>query len=439
MNSRNSSAALLRRTSRWGRTALLGAGLALVGTSNAQTTIISASGDGGFQTGGTFALNNWTLVNGTPTATQNQWIIGPAATSGVGSGNTAYITNNTGTSAYAYSNGSAQYIVHFYRDVTFPAGETAISLNFDWRGVGETTAFDGLQVSLASTSTTPVASATAPSGSVSGPIVAGATVVGNILYFNQATATNTTISIPGSVAGNCSSANTLRLIFTFRMDGSVGTSPATAIDNISLISSTPTITAAGGTYTIDNTLPTAGSNFQTFTAAINAANGATGCGALTGPLVFNVSAGQTFNENVPALTASGNSAINSISFVKSGVGANPKITPTGSGGSADFGFCISGGDFISINGIDIDASAVTAVEYGFLIRNASATNGAQDNTIQNVAVNMGTRGTSTTSYGILQTVSSTAAVWFLPTPPARTAATSITTSTSRTSGTRVCT
>jgi len=39
MNSRNSSTALLRRTSRWCRTALLGAALALVGTSNAQVTV----------------------------------------------------------------------------------------------------------------------------------------------------------------------------------------------------------------------------------------------------------------------------------------------------------------------------------------------------------------------------------------------------------------
>jgi len=376
-------------------------------TTNAQTPLISPSGDGGFENGSTFAANNWILVNGTPTSTLNQWIIGPSSTSGVGTGNSAYITNNTTTSAYAYTNNSAQYIVHFYRDITFPAGETNITLSFDWKGVGETSAYDGLQVSIAPTSVTPTAAATAPSGTVSTAIVAGATFVGNALYFNQSTATNTVISIPASLAGNCSSSSTLRLIFTFRMDGSVGTSPATAIDNISLTSSTPTITSAGGTFTINNTLPTSGTNFQTFSAAISAANSATACGALTGPITFNVSAGQTFSENVPALTASGSSALNYIRFLKSGAGANPKITPTGSAGSADFAFCVSGGDFITIDGIDLDASAGSAVEYGLLVRNASSTNGAQNNTFQNMVINQGTRGGSNTSYGILQTVSST--------------------------------
>ncbi len=33
----------------------------------AQTTLISATGDGGFETGTTFALNNWTVVNNATT------------------------------------------------------------------------------------------------------------------------------------------------------------------------------------------------------------------------------------------------------------------------------------------------------------------------------------------------------------------------------------
>lgn len=201
--------------------------------------LINSAGAGGFQLGSTFAANGWTVVNGSATATQNQWFLGTSATSGVGTGNCAYITNNTGTGAYAYSNASAMYIVHFYRDVTFPAGATNISLSFDWRGVGETTAYDGLQISLATTATIPTAASSSQSGLVTGAIVSGATVVGDVLYFNQSTATSTTVSIPGSAAGNCATNNTMRLIFTFRMDGSVGTSPATAIDNIHLTAAPP--------------------------------------------------------------------------------------------------------------------------------------------------------------------------------------------------------
>ncbi|MBK8470918.1 MAG: hypothetical protein IPL33_01180 [Sphingobacteriales bacterium] len=44
-----------------------------------------------------------------------------------------------------------------------------------------------------------------------------------------------------------------------------------------------------------------------------------------------------------------------------------------------------------------------AVEYGYLLRNASATNGAQNNTIQNTTITLGSRAGTNTSYGILQT------------------------------------
>lgn len=493
-----------------------------------QTTLISPSGDGGFENGADFTTNGWTLVNGTPTSTQNQWYLGSSATAGIGSGNVAYITNNTATGAYAYTNSSAQYIVHFYRDVTFPAGETQITLSFKWKGVGETTAYDGLQVAIAPTSVTPTAATSAPSGSVTSVIVSGATYVGSVLYYNQATETTATISIPAATAGNSSAASTKRLIFTFRLDGSYGTSPGTAIDNISLISSlpvpimavkgnsvviadgditpsftdntdfgaileagavtkaitytisntglaalnltgTPLVSISGanasdftvttfpvtpvaattgtttfvitfdpsatglrtatvsianddatvnpydfaiqgtgavllnGTYTIDNTLPTAGVNFASFTAAINALNV-----GISGPVTFNVAAGQIFNEIPPAITATGTS-LNTITFQKNGAGANPKITPSGTTGTADAGLIISGGDYIMFDGVDIDASAVTAVEYGYLIRNASATNGAQYNTIKNcsITLNRGSNSATSNSSAIFQTASST--------------------------------
>jgi hypothetical protein len=402
----DSFSTLLSCSRQWCTTTLLVMLLLTIGDANGQTTIISPSGAGGFELGSTFGDNGWTVVNGTATSTQNQWFLGLSSTTNVGTGNCAYITNNTGTGAYAYSNAAAMYIVHFYQDVTFPAGETNILLSFNWRGVGETTAYDGLQVSLAPTSTTPAATASSQSGLVSGPIVSGATVVGNVLYFNQNTEQTATITVPVSAAGNCTSSSTRRLIFTFRIDGSAGTNPPTAVDNISLVSSAG-IPLTGGTYTIDNTLPTGGSNFNSFTAAINAANGIATCGVLTGPLTFNVSAGQVFNENPPALTATGNSAANFILFQKNGAGTNPRITPTGSAGTTDFGICISGGDFITFDGIDIDASAAAAVEFGYLVRNASASNGAQDNTIRNTTVTLSSRGGSNTSYGILQTANLT--------------------------------
>ncbi|HRD54464.1 MAG TPA: hypothetical protein PKY96_17630 [Flavobacteriales bacterium] len=161
---------------------------------------------------------------------------------------------------------------------------------------------------------------------------------------------------------------------------------------------------AGGTFTIDNSLPTAGSNFNDFTDAINYLNLLSVCGPFTGTYTFNVAAGQVFNENTPVLTASGSPG-NTITFQRSGVGANPVITPTGTAGTADAGITISGGDHIVFNGIDIDASAVAAVEYGYLIRNRSATDGATFNIIENCTIRL--NRTNTTSRGILQTSTTT--------------------------------
>lgn len=361
--------------------------------STAQTTLINPSGDGGFENGSTFASNGWTVVNGSATSTQNQWYIGTSAAAGIGSGNVAYITNNATTGAYAYTNNSAMYIVHFYRDITFPASESAISMNFILRGIGETN-YDGLQVSLAPTTTTLSASATNIAGIVNAPLVSGATVIGSLLYSGMSAATPVNIVIPSSFAGT-----TQRLIFTFRLDGSAGTSPATAIDNISLVSQIAA-PLCGGSYTIDNTQTTSGSNFASFTDAINYLN----LHGVSCATVFNVKAGQSFNEDVPTLTVSGTST-NTITFQRSGAGANPQIRPTGTAGSADFGVCVSGGDYFTFDGIDINVASGSAVEYGYLIRNASPTNGAANNTIKNCRIVLNRSNTS--SYGIFQTTTTT--------------------------------
>ncbi len=158
----------------------------------------------------------------------------------------------------------------------------------------------------------------------------------------------------------------------------------------------------GGTFTIDPTLPAAGTNFQTFTEAINFLNSQGDC--IGSPVVFNVADDQVFNENTPAITASGNS-VNTIIFQKDGTGANPRIVKTGTTATNEFGLAIHGGDYITIDGVDIAAATGTALDYGYVIRNASATNGADHNTIKNgkVVVGMG----YTSSRGIVISSSTT--------------------------------
>lgn len=149
-----------------------------------------------------------------------------------------------------------------------------------------------------------------------------------------------------------------------------------------------------GVYAINNTLPTTATllhngtdNFNSFTDAINALND----NGVSGPVIFGVMSGQAFPEDCPAITATGTST-NTITFTNTG-GANPIIQPTGGAGSTDAGITISGGDYFTFNGIDIAGG--NAVEYGYFIKNASATDGAMNNTISNSKITLDKTNTST--------------------------------------------
>ncbi|HQI71225.1 MAG TPA: hypothetical protein PLT47_10770, partial [Bacteroidales bacterium] len=100
-----------------------------------QTVLISPTGDGGFETGATYAANGWTVVN----SATNTWQVGSVAVPFAGS-NSAFISNDGGVS-YAYTNTISQ-TSHFYRDVTVPAGESQILLSFQWKGNGDEVIID---------------------------------------------------------------------------------------------------------------------------------------------------------------------------------------------------------------------------------------------------------------------------------------------------------
>src|SRR5690349_23729808 len=86
-----------------------------------QTILIDPAGDGGFENGTTFPANGWTLVTGTAT---NKWWVGNFAAQSAGT-KCAYISDNASGTTYNYSITAAS-VVYFYRDITFPAGETEI-------------------------------------------------------------------------------------------------------------------------------------------------------------------------------------------------------------------------------------------------------------------------------------------------------------------------
>ncbi|OBX21499.1 MULTISPECIES: T9SS type A sorting domain-containing protein [Bizionia] len=197
--------------------------------SYAQTTHINPTGDGGFETGATFAANGW-LSNTPGQQNRNQWVINTGSTPGFSGTNSAYVTNarNTAPSPHTYNNGTTS-VSHMYRDISIPAGEPYITLNFDWVCDGEGT-FDRMRIWVVPTTFTPTYgnqignAGTAPTGRIQ--------IGGD--FSEQIAWSNSTESLPIAYAGT-----TFRIVFEWRNDGSLGGNPPIAVDNISLISDLP--------------------------------------------------------------------------------------------------------------------------------------------------------------------------------------------------------
>jgi hypothetical protein len=207
-----------------------------VSISHGQTILINPAGDGGLETGADFATNGWIVDNGTQA---NQWAIGTVSASP--NNNAAFISNDAGVSwAYTLTTSS---VVHFYRDITFPPGETDIQLTFLLKGIGETS-YDRLRVYLVPTTTTPVSGTALTTGQI-----------GNANYNLQGAWVTVGLQVPASAAGT-----TQRLVFSWANDASLGTNPPVSIDNISLKSQIPY--TMSGLYQIDNTMSTGGMTFK---------------------------------------------------------------------------------------------------------------------------------------------------------------------------------
>lgn len=144
-----------------------------------------------------------------------------------------------------------------------------------------------------------------------------------------------------------------------------------------------------GTYTI-GALPA--DHFSTIKMAVDTLNTYGVCG----PTVFNIPAAYT--ELLTArinLTATG-TAINTITFQKAGLGANPLLTAyagafTPSSATPDGMWALVGSDYITIDGIDLydpNAANPATMEYGYGLFKAGTSNGAQYNTIKNCTVTL---------------------------------------------------
>jgi len=441
--------------------------LLFVNIGHGQTTLIDSIGNGGFESGITFPANGWTVVNGT----KNQYYIG--STPGSHSGTNTAFSGSSSTTWAGTANSSTN---HFYRDITFPAAETKITLKFYYKlSVVEPT-FDFLKVFLIPTTTTPSAGTALTSGQIG--LSTG--------YDIATTWTLVSITIPPSVAGT-----TKRLVFSWKVNIYTPFS-AVAIDDISLISMLPvpgnaapvafnptsisqtamnigwtdnstnetafrvyrssdniSFTKVGsdivstttegtgsnysqmqtgllpgttyyykiaavadtesnyltasqatnplvpmtGSWTI-NPLGSGGTNFTTFAAAINYLNlNGVGLGGVT----FNVVS--DFTETAPiggfVITASGTIS-DSVIIQKNGTGANPLITAPLLTISTNYDgvIKIAGGDYITIDGIDITentGNTTYKTDWGYALVKGSASapfNGCQNVTLKNCNISL---------------------------------------------------
>ena len=184
-----------------------------------QIVLLSPTGDGGFETGATFAANGWTAVN----SNASLWEAGTGAVQYAGNRGAYTINNTPGTWSYLTTGSRTS---HFYRDIAIPAGASTITLSFYWKGRGEAN-WDRALVYTAPTTVTPVANAPASNATA----IAGATLVWTQPNVQPVPPTYAlaTVPLPNALAGT-----TVRIIFTWQNDASGGVAPGAAIDNIGL-------------------------------------------------------------------------------------------------------------------------------------------------------------------------------------------------------------
>ncbi|WP_129020278.1 T9SS type B sorting domain-containing protein [Edaphocola flava] len=248
--------------------------IAFAYNSYAQTTVIDPHADGGFELGTTFAANGWTLVNNSGND-GNNWFIGNSTLSNAGStfaptnSRIAYISQSNNGSSWSY-NINEYSTTHFYKNVTFPAGQTIINLKFRWNAKGEGTssqAYDVLYVYLCPTTLTPVTNS--PYGTSNNPAswtgTGTATLLGAFHSCTNPSGTTANLTLPANLAGT-----SRRLVFTWKNGNTLGIQPPAAIDSIALTTDCPK-----STVTINNLTAPCSNQINLGTTVINNVAGGT--------------------------------------------------------------------------------------------------------------------------------------------------------------------
>jgi gliding motility-associated-like protein len=159
--------------------------------------------------------HGFTLANGTQV---NKWVVGSATSNSPA--NSLYITDNGTANSF---NINSLSVVQAYRDIQMPAAIGQLALSFDWKGLGESCC-DYLRVWMVPATFTPQ-----PGTQITAAASGGMQIGGN-LNMQSAWQNSLTIFSAPTAWNN----QTMRLVFEWRNDGSIGTQPPAAVDNINL-------------------------------------------------------------------------------------------------------------------------------------------------------------------------------------------------------------
>lgn len=146
-------------------------------------------------------------------------------------------------------------------------------------------------------------------------------------------------------------------------------------------------TGIGGSYTINNTLPTAGVNYNSFT---DAAAALSSCG-INAPVVFDVAAG-TYNETFTIFSIPGASAVNTVTFDGGTTAACTLTTSFTTSNQAIAHF--DGADYVTLKNLTIDIPSTFG--YGVWFQNQ-----ADFNTVDSCDILLSMTSTSAFNIGVL--------------------------------------
>ncbi|HBS86623.1 MAG TPA: hypothetical protein DEA97_08715 [Bacteroidales bacterium] len=280
-----------------------------------RTITLTPAFNGTFEGGGSFIANGMTEINGAQT---NKWVVGTVTDNG--GAYSAYVSQDAGVNN-TY-NVSSTSVTHFYFDYTFPVSAPIINLSFDWHNYGESCC-DYLIFSIVPTTTTPVEGVLLGTGQISANL--------NV----QSTWQTSSYTLDPALAGT-----TQRIVFTWRNDGSLGTDPPAAVDNI-IISTSDNDDCADATVLAVNSGSCSYSTYgNSFATSSGIANGACGTSTVkdvwfrvtvpaSGNLIFQADA-IDFNDGAMAIYTGNCGALTEIDCDDdNGPGLMPRIESTG--------------------------------------------------------------------------------------------------------------